>query len=100
MRRAEWWRRRSLGSHALLVTPFGEFLQHLAVERRDVCWLAAGDQPLIHMDFFIHPVASGILDIRFQRRPRGHRPAAKDVGFAQSPRTMAYGGHGLLTVKK
>ena len=70
-----------LGGNALFVTTFGEFLQHLAVERRDVGGFAAGDQSFIDMDLFVYPIASGILNIGFQRRPRGHRTAVKDVSF-------------------
>src|SRR5262245_11116452 len=61
--------------HFALVPAFREFLDHFAIECRDVGGLAAGDYSIIHDDFLIYPLAPRISNIRSQRRPRGQGTA-------------------------
>jgi hypothetical protein len=36
--------------------PFAEFVDHLLVERRNIVGLAAGNEPIVHHHFLVHPL--------------------------------------------
>ena len=60
---------------------FSEFFDHFRAECVEVLWLAAGDQPVIDVAFFIDPRAAGILDVGLKARPRRKSAALNRVGL-------------------
>lgn len=59
--------RRSLPLLRMLprMDAFGDFLQHLFVETRDIVRLSAGDESVVDDDFFIDPLGPCVLQIGF-----------------------------------
>ncbi|MEY2543073.1 MAG: hypothetical protein QOE81_534, partial [Verrucomicrobiota bacterium] len=51
------------------VPAFRKFLDHLAIERRDVVGFAAGHETIVDHHFLVHPIASGIFHVGLDRRP-------------------------------
>ena len=45
------------------VLPFGDFFDHLGVERLKVIRGAAGDQALVHHHFLVTPVGAGVAQV-------------------------------------
>src|SRR6185437_6022934 len=86
------------GSLALVIT-FGEFLGHLAVERRNVVRLTARHEAHVGDDFSVDPVAAGVANVGLQRGPRGEGVIAHDVRLDEEPRTVAYRGDRLAGVE-
>ena len=43
------------------MNPLADFLDHFRIEGGDVGGLAAGDDAVVHHDFFVQPDAAGVL---------------------------------------
>lgn len=45
---------------------FGEQLNHLPAEGRNIVWVAAGYHTITNDDLFVYPCTTGVLNIGFQ----------------------------------
>src|SRR5436190_19292261 len=70
------------------MSAFGEFLDHLLVKRWNVIRLATGHESIIHHDFLVDPICSGVAHIRSDRQPGGHGSAADQARADQDLRSM------------
>src|SRR5262245_16168049 len=59
----------ALSGRSPRLSGFGEYFDHLFVECPNVVRLPAGDESPVSDDFFIDPIASGILNVGAKRRP-------------------------------
>ena len=65
---------------------FGEFLDHLPVEGREVRRLAAGHQPVVDEYLLVHPDGAGIGNVRFDRGKCAERNWANVLRIANAQR--------------
>ena len=72
---------------------FGEFLDHLLVKRWNVIWLPTVDESIIHHDFPVDPICSGVAHVRLNCGRRGHGSAADQTRADEHLRSMADGRH-------
>src|SRR3954452_16338401 len=93
---------RGLGDGLLLglVRALGDLLDELGAEGGQVVRVAARDEPGVHVDLLVDPRAAGVLDVRPQRRERGERAAAHDVGLDEGPGAVADDRHGLALLEE
>src|SRR5690606_1472644 len=64
------------GSVARLVAAFSELLDDLPAERRQVVWLAAGDDALVGYHLLVHHLGAGVAQVGPHAGPGGHAAAA------------------------
>src|SRR5690606_2750069 len=85
-------------SSSFRVGALGKFFDGLAAERVEILWRATGHQAVVDVDFLIHPLATGILDVCAQAWIRGNCTTVEHIGLNENPRRMADGGNrfGLL----
>src|SRR5439155_26274661 len=73
---------------------FGEFLDHLLVKRWNVIWPPTADESIIHRDFPVDPICSGVAHVRLNcGGPRGHGSVADQTRADEHLRSMANGRH-------
>lgn len=72
-----------------LVLSLGELLDQLRIERVKIGWSAGRNQPVIHVDLFVHPLRPSVLEVSLQRWVRGQGTATENVRVGQNPRTVA-----------
>ena len=76
------------GLPLLLMDALGELLDRLGAERVEIVGVAARDQPGVDVDLLVHPVRTGVLEIRPEAWERGQRPPFDDAGLDQQPRRV------------
>ena len=84
----------------LPLTSSAEHLDHFPIECRHVARTAARDQIAVDNDLLIYPVRSSVLEIGFERRTRGHQPAASRVDLSDGPWATADCRHRLAGVEE
>ena len=64
---------------------FGELLDQLLVESRDVIGLATRDQTLVDVHFLVDPVPARVADVGLYGGKRCQRPPTHDTGLDERP---------------
>src|ERR1700730_6912789 len=71
------------------ICPYLKLSDHFAIEHRKISRFAARYNSVVNHYLLIHPVCSGIAQIRFYRRPGGHGSSTYHIRVHQHPRSMA-----------
>src|SRR5947199_2591605 len=82
------------------MSAFGEFLDHLLVKRWNVILLATSYESIIHHDFLVDPICSGVAHVRLDRRRGGHGSAADQARADQDLRSMTNGRYWFAFVEE
>src|SRR5689334_2090060 len=82
------------------VAKVSKFLDHPAVEGRNVVGVSARDQPVIDHDCLVHPLCPGVLEIGLERRPGGHLAALDRSRFNEGPGAVTDCSDGLTGIDK
>src|SRR6185312_8187867 len=77
------------------VRAFGELLDDLSAERRQVVGLAAGDEAAVGDDLLVDPVGARVAQVGLEAGPRRQPDAVHDAGLGQHPRRVADRPDGL-----
>src|SRR5881296_2533762 len=70
---------------------FGELFNHLAIECRQIGWLAAGHQSIIDDDRFIHPIRASVLQVDLNGGIRSQPASLGHASINQRPWAVTNG---------
>src|SRR5690606_1646371 len=83
-----------------VVDAFGQFLEHLRAELRDVVRLAAGDQALVDHYGFVTPLCARVLQVDAYAGPGGERTSRNHLGRNEQLRPVTDGEDRLAGVEE
>src|SRR5579871_5429832 len=78
-----------------LMTAFTDLFDNLGGKGIEIARIAAGDDAVVHDDFFIHPMRAGVLDILADRFVGGCAAALERVRLHQKSWAVADRSHDL-----
>src|SRR5437868_5796502 len=84
----------------MFMNSLAELLDHLAIERGQVCRFAARHKSIIRDDFLIHPFCSSIFQVGLNGGVGSHAPPSDNSRINQRPWSMTNGGDGFSSIKK